>query len=307
MSADPPRPAAATSEGRNRPAGVMGATWWVVARAWRGWQADNADRLSAAVAMSGVLSLASLLVLAIKAAAVALGEPAATRMLHQQVRGFVGPNQADAVGNMVAGATRPGAGTLATAVSLGVLLFTASGVFGEVRGGLNAVWGIDPKAVGGWRAFARDRLLSLGMVVAAGALLLASQGVTTALSAYGPRGLGWGPVAADFVLSTAVMTVLFGLAFRFLPDARVGWRSVAAGAVATAVLLKAGQYLLALYFTHVATGSLYGAAGSFVVVMLWVYYSSWVLFYGAELIKAYAELTGRPIRPPAGPSAGAVG
>ena len=306
MSADPLHPAAATSEGRSRTPGAIRTTWAVVARAWDGWRADNADRLSAAVAMSGVLSLASLLVLALKAAAVALGEPAATRMLQQQVRGVVGPSEADAVGNMIAGATRPGAGTLATVVSLGVLLFTASGVFAEIRGGLNAVWGIDPKAVGGWRAFARDRLLSLGMVVAVGALLLASQGVTTALSAYGLRGLGWGPVAADFVLSTGVMTVLFGLAFRFLPDARVGWRYVAMGAVATAVLFKVGQYLLALYFTHVATGSMYGAAGSFVVVMLWVYYSSWVLFYGAELIKADAERTGRPIRPVAGSTAAAI-
>ena len=255
-------------------------------------------RLAAAMAMYTLLALAPLLVISIKVTGLILSEEAATRQVERQVQNHLGPRGAAAVNDMVESAARHEAGLLATLLSLVFLLFTASGLFIELREALNAIWGIDPRYSTGWWSLVRDRLLSFGMVLAVGLLLLVSQVVTTALTTlteYSLGDAGWVSVVADLIVSTLVIAVLFAAVFRFLPDARVGWRYVWAGAAVTAILFKVGQYLQALYFTYVATESVYGAAWSFVVVMLWVYYSGWTLFFGAELIKAYAHRRGVPI------------
>jgi len=146
----------------------------------------------------------------------------------------------------------------------------------------------------------RDRLLSVGMVFVIGFLLLVSQLVSvtlTVMSQFVFGDTGWAAVAVDFAVSAVVVTILFAALFRVLPDAKLSWREVLFGSVVTAVLFKVGQFLLSLYFTYGTTASAYGAAGSFVVVLLWVYYSCWILFYGAELIQERAELFGRRIEP----------
>jgi membrane protein len=274
--------------------------WRLLYGAAVAWRRDNAMRLSAAVAMYSILSLSPLLVITIKVAAVALSEEAATRQVERQVQGFLGPRGAAAVNDMIVTAARPESGILATVISVGVLLFTASGVFLELRESLNALWGIDAGQSSGLWGIVRERLLSLGMVFVLGFLLLVSQVVTTTLtvlSEYVVGGAGWVAVAIDLVASTLVITLLFAMLFRILPDASLSWREALVGAVVTAVLFKIGQYLQALYFTYGTTASAYGAAGSFVVVLLWVYYSCWILFYGAELIAEYVRMHGRRIAP----------
>jgi membrane protein len=264
------------------------------------WQKDNAMRLSAAMAMYAILSLAPLLVITIKVVAVVLTEEAASRQVERQVQAFLGPKGAAAVNDMVAAASQPGSGALATLVSVAILLFTASGVFAELRDSLNAIWGVAADSGAGIWAAVRERLLSIGMVFVIGFLLLVSQFVTVALtflSEYVLGGAGWTAVVTDLIVSTLVITLLFAFLFRFLPDVRLGWRDVLLGAFVTAVLFKVGQYLLSLYFTYVSTGSAYGAAGSFIVVLLWVYYSGWILFYGAELIQVRVRRQGREIAP----------
>jgi membrane protein len=264
------------------------------------WRKDNAMRLSAAMAMYTILSLAPLLVITIKVAAVVLTEEAASRQVSRQVRAFLGPKGAAAVEDMVAAASQPGSGVLATLLSVGILLFTASGVFAELRDSLNAIWGVAADSGSGVWAAVRERLLSIGMVFVIGFLLLVSQFVTTALtvlSEYFVGAAGWAAVATDLFVSTLIITLLFAMLFRFLPDVRIGWRDVFLGSFVTAVLFKIGQFLLTLYFTYVSTGSAYGAAGSFVVVLLWVYYSGWILFYGAELIQVRVRREGREIAP----------
>ena len=285
---------------RGTPAGHLRAAWETLYEAATGWTHDNAVRLSAAVAMYTILSLSPLLVITIKILAVAFGEEAASHQVQRQVLAFLGPTGAEAVRGMIAETVRPGAGVLATAVSLCVLLFTASGVFAELRDSLNAVWGIAPRPGSGWWAAVRDRFQSIGMVFVVGFLLLISQAVTTALTAlseYALGGAGWAAVLADLVASTLLVALLFAMIFRFLPDARLAWRDVLFGSVVTALLFKVGQFLLALYFTYGSTASVYGAAGSFVVVLLWVYYSCWILFYGAELIQVRLRRHGRQIEP----------
>ena len=278
-------------------------TWRLLYRAGVAWDRDNAMRLSAAVAMYTILSLSPLLVITIKVAAVALSEDAAGRQVRRHVEGFLGPVGGTAVEGMITDTVRPGAGVLATVLSVGVLLFTASGVFNELRDSLNAVFGVRPKTGRGVLALLRDRLTSVGMVFVIGFLLLVSQVISvtlTSLSEYALGEAGWAAVAVDIVVSTVVVAGLFAALFCVLPDVRLGWRDVLFGSAVTAILFKVGQYLQALYFTYGTTASVYGAAGSFVVVLLWVYYSCWILFYGAELVRERAALLGRRVEPSGG-------
>lgn len=279
---------------------AVGETLYAAAR---GWVDDNAMRLSAAVAMYTVLSLSPLLVITIKVLAVLLGDEVASGQVRRQVEGFLGPTGAAAVEGMIVETVRPGAGVVATAASAGLLLFTASGVFVELRDSLNALWGVAPRGGRGWWAAVRDRFQAVGMVFAVGFLLLVSQAVTTALTVLSESvagGAGWAATVIDLVASTLVVALAFGLAFRFLPDVELSWRDVLFGAGVTALLFKAGQYVLAVYFARGSTASVYGAAGSFVVVLLWVYYSCWILFYGAELIQVRLRRRGREVAPAAG-------
>ena len=210
-------------------AGRLREAWESFREAATRWVHDNAVRLSAAVAMYTMLSLSPLLVITIKLLAVAFGEEAASHQIQRQVLAFLGPTGAEAVRGMVVETARPGAGVLATAVSMVVLLFTASGVFAELRDSLNAVWGITPKYGAGWCAAVCERFQSIGMVFVVGFLLLVSQAVTTALTAlseFALGGVGRAAVPADLAASTLVVTLLFAMIFRFLPDARPAWRDV---------------------------------------------------------------------------------
>lgn len=266
------------------------------------WDRDNAMRLSAALAMYTLLSLSPLLVVTIKVVAVILTEEVATRQVHRQTESLLGPEAAKAVEGMVANTLRPDAGVLLTLFSAAMLLITASGVFNELRDSLNSIWGIAPKAGRGIRSVLRSRLLSVGMVFVLGFLLLVSHGLSVVMTALSESLFGearWVALAVDFLASTLVSSLLFAALFRVLPDANLSWNDVLFGAFVTALLFKIGQWLQALYFAYGAMASAYGAAGSFVVVLLWIYYSCWIFFYGAELIDERARLLGRRIQPSA--------
>jgi membrane protein len=288
----------ATSPEKAADRGYLREVWSLLTEAASDWQKHNAMRLSAAVAMYSILSLAPLLLITIRVLSLALSEEVASRQVERHAENFLGPRGAAGVNQMLA-AGQDESGILATLVSLGILLFTASGVFTELRDSLNALWGITPHNGWGIWAAVKDRLTSIGMVFVIGFLLLVSQVLTTVLTALSRSvsGSGWLGVAIDLLVSTLIITLLFAALFRFLPDVRLSWRDVLLGAFVTALLFKVGQFLQALYFTYISTGSLYGAAGSFVVVMLWVYYSCWILFYGAELTQAYVRHQGRRIAP----------
>ncbi|HVJ81552.1 MAG TPA: YihY/virulence factor BrkB family protein, partial [Planctomycetia bacterium] len=270
---------------------TVGDVVGLFSRAAEAWRRHNDMRRSAAVAMYTILSLSPLLIITIKLTAIVLDAEFATGQVARQAERLLGPQGAAAVAGMIAEAARPGAGLFATLVSLALLLFTASGVFLELHDSLNEIFGVKPAAGGGFWKTVRDRFLSMGMVFVVGFLLLVSQFVSTALTVTNEHFLGAGgafAIGADIMVSTAVAALLFAALFRFLPDVRLSWRDVALGSVVTAVLFKIGQYLQALYFAYASTESAYGAAGSFVVVLLWVYYSCWIYFFGAELIHARA-------------------
>jgi membrane protein len=277
--------------------------WSIVREAGVEWMDDKATRLSAALAFYTILSVAPLLLIATAIAGAVFEEEAATGALVEQLRGLVGDAGAEVAQTAVQNANRPGAGTIASIIGVVTLLFGASGVFGELQAALNTAWDVKPKPGRGIWATVRDRFLSFGMVLAVGFLLLVSLVVTTALAAFGGYVEGLLPgyevlmQVANFVVSFLFVTVLFALIFKFLPDAQISWRDVWFGALVTAVLFTVGKYAIGLYLGRASVATPFGAAGSLVVFVVWVYYSGLIVFYGAELTQVTAKHAGRQIVP----------
>lgn len=266
------------------------------------WSDDEAARQAASLALYTLLSIAPLVVISIAVAGFALGEEAARGQIADQVGAVVGTEAGRAIEAMVANARTPSEGIVGTLVGLAVLLFGASGVFGELQTALNHIWDVKPKPGRGLRGFIRDRFFSFSMVMGVAFLLLVSLVISAALAAIGERYLTRLPVPAvhallNVVVSFAVTTTLFALTFKLVPDARIAWRDVWVGAAVTALLFSIGKVVLAWYVGRSATESAYGAAGSLVALVLWVYYSAQILFFGAEFTQVYATRFGSRIVP----------
>jgi membrane protein len=279
--------------------------WTILKEAVSGWLDDNATRLAAALAFYTILSVAPLLVIVTAIAGLVFGQDAASGKLVDEMRGFMGDAGADVVKTTIEHADRPKTGIFATVVGIVTLLIGASGVFGELQAAMNAVWNVQPKPGQGIWGTIRKRFLSFGMVLVVGFLLLVSLVITTAMSALGGYLSGLVPGLptlmhiANFVLSFLVVAVLFALIFKFLPDAKIAWRDVWFGALVTAALFTIGKYLIGLYLGKTAPGSAFGAAGSVVAFVIWVYYSGLIVFFGAELTEVTARHAGRQIVPTA--------
>lgn len=264
---------------------------------------DKAMRLSAALAYYSVFSLAPLLVIAISVASLVFGEEAARGAVEREITSAIGPEAASALEEMIENAHRSDASWWMTLVGLGMLLLSASGVFGQLKDAMNTIWEIELKPGRGLLGMLKDRFLSFTMVLGTGFLLLISLLLSTWMSAVneyiGARlplpGVVWQGMSA--VLSLALVTLLFALIFKILPDAEVEYRDVWVGAVMTAGLFTLGKFLLALYLGSQDAASTYGAAGAFVLILLWVYYSSCLLLLGAEFTQVYAKTRGSGIQP----------
>jgi membrane protein len=271
--------------------------WDLIKRSYNDWSEDKVPKLAAALAYYTAISLAPLLVLSVTL----LGnvEKDAAAKIENQMQILMGSAGKTMAHEMITNA-KQSTGTLATIVSFAVLLFGASGVFGELQDSMNTIWEVRPKPNAGWWAYLRKRFLSLAMVFGVAFLLLVSLVVSTILGSLVHRIAGEGKVvgfALDAVLTIGVATVLFAAIFRFLPDVKMAWADVWLGAGVTAVLFTIGKYLLTLYLTKGSTASAYGAAGSLAAVLIWVYYSAQIMFFGAELTQAYAAKFGSKIVP----------
>ena len=275
-----------------------------------GWMEDNALRLSAALAYYSIFSIAPLLVIAISVAGLVFGDEAVRGQLEGQLTAYVGPQAAAGVQSMVQSAAKPAEGWTGAVAGFAVMLLGAAGVFGQLKDALNTIWEVKAKGGGGVMGFIRARLLSFGMVLVIGFLLLTSLLLTTALAAlngYFERTVGLPPFVGGvlaFFVSFGVVTTLFAFIFKVLPDARIEWRSVWTGAVVTALLFEVGKFALSFYLGRESTASSFGAAGSVVLLLLWVYYASCILLFGAEFTQVYARESGHEILP--GPGAVAV-
>ncbi len=266
------------------------------------WYNDKAPQLGAALAFYASLSVAPLLVIALGIAAIVFGEDAARGQLSAETRSIVGAEGSDALEEMISSARQPGTGSVAAALSLITLLVGASGVFSQLQDSLNTIWNVKPKPGRGISGFLHDRLLSFAMVLGVAVLLLASlvvSAVLTGAAAYARdwQGVGWVPQATNTAVSFAVVMVSFALIFKILPDVQIGWSDVWLGAAVTAALFTAGKYAIGLYLGYSSMSSSYGVAGSFVVLLVWIYYSAQIVYFGAELTQVYANRQGWRIKP----------
>ena len=267
------------------------------------WMSDNALRLSASLAYYAIFSLAPLLLVVVSIAGLVFGQDAARHQLAQSIQQLAGEQAGHAIEGIAKNPEHKSASLFATIIGLIVLLFGASGVFGELKNALNNIWGVAIKPGRSLLQILSDRLLSFGMVLGVGFLLLISLVVTaalTALSTYMRGLLQWPPAllhSADFAISLAVVTVLFAMIFKILPNVKLRWHDVWIGAIGTALLFALGQFLIGLYLGKSTVASSYGAAGSVIIVLLWIYYSGCILFFGAEFTKVYARRYGCGIKP----------
>lgn len=277
--------------------------WLILKDAALEWLEDKAPRLGAALAYYTIFSLAPLLVIVIAIAGALFGEQAAQGQLIDQLQGLVGQEGGRAVEAMLASADRPQGMTIASVLGVIMLVFGATAVFVQLQDALNTVWEVQPKPDRGIWGLIRDRLLSFGMVLGVAFLLLVSLVVSTALAALGGLFGEWQASAVGqavhAVISFGIVTLLFAMIYRFLPDAEVSWKDVWFGSLFTAALFTVGKFLIGLYLGRSSVGSAYGAAGSFAVLLIWTYYSAQIFLYGAELTKAYAEHFGTRIKPKA--------
>jgi membrane protein len=261
------------------------------------WRADEAPRLGAALAYYTLFAMAPLLLIAIAVAGLAFGREAAEGRIVSEFAGVVGETGAAAVTALIENSRKPGAGIAATLLGGATLLLGASGAFLELKNALNRVWDVTEPKGGVW-GYIRNRLLAFALVLAVGFLLLASLVVSAALSAAGAY-LGSyvsRPAAvlqiANTALSLMVITVLFALIFKVLPDTRIAWRDVWVGAAMTSILFTIGKFGIGLYLGRSGLTSAYGAAGSVVVLIVWVYYLAQIFYFGAEFTQAYARARG---------------
>lgn len=265
------------------------------------WSAHNAPRLGAALAYYTLLSMAPLLILVIGICGFVLPRSDAERDLLAQVDNLMGHTGAKTVTLLIDNAHQAGTGIFATVVAIITLLFGASGVFIELRDSLNTIWDAPSVTQSTWRLVVWQRLVSFGMVLSLGFLLLVSLLITAAVALiekfFGelvPLHFAVFGELLNIVISVFSIALLFGLIFKFVPDLPIRWREVAVGSLATALLFTLGKYLLALYLATAGVGSTYGAAGSLVAMVVWVYYSAQIFFFGAVLTRAYADRLGPP-------------
>ena len=269
------------------------------------WLEDKAPQLGAALAYYTVFSLAPLVLLLLAIVGFLFhNDPAgAWRKMTEQMSYFLDKSAIDLVGNIAQKASQPHKGLLATIIGILLALFGASGVFGQLQDALNTIWGVKAKPGAGVGAFIRARFLSFAMVAGVCFLLLVSlvlESLLKSFSHYVQAMLPGGIVIALVVYSTfdlAVVVLLFASIFKFLPDVKIQWRDVWIGALMTAIFFAVGKWALGLYLGSGAAASAYGAASSLITLLLWIYYSSQILLFGAEFTQVYAARAGRALVP----------
>lgn len=276
-------------------------TFKVAAKKW--WDRDP-FRQSAIIAYYAIFSLTALLVIVISSAGLVFGKEAVSGEISTQIAGIMGNEAAKQVEGMIAKTGPVQDSIVASVLGIITLLVGTTGVFAQLQTSLNLIWGVEPKPTAGYGKLLKDRLFSFGLIVSIGFLLLVSLVVSSALAVLSGWIKGHFPDyllilvhILNFVVSFGVITVLFALMFKILPDAKVQWHDVWIGAIATSFLFTIGKFGLALYFGKTAPGSSYGAAGSIILILLWVSYSCMILFLGAEFTKHYSERKGKKIEP----------
>jgi membrane protein len=278
---------------QSRAAYVTKAIWSLMRDAADGWFDHRASRTGAALAFYTVFSLAPVLTLSIAIAGFFFGEAAARGEIVDQIGDLVGPQGAQLVQSVLQNASRPGAGFIATVVSIVTLILGANTALAELKTGLDQTWNVPPEKRTGFWYSVRTRLLSVGLILSLGFLLLVSLVISAALTALErfSRGemlintiLTW----INFLFAFVLVATLFATIYKVLPSVKIAWRDVTIGSLVTAILFTAGKFAIGVYIGNSGVASTYGAAGSVVLILIWVYYSAQILLYGAEFTHAFA-------------------
>lgn len=269
-----------------------------------GFVDDKVMKLSAALAYYTVFSLGPMLMVIIMLCSVFYGKEAIEGTIYDEIQGLVGSRAAAQIQEIIRNAAISGNSTLAAVVGIGTLLFGATGVFVEIQDSINFIWGLKAKPQKGWLKFLMNRLLSFSLVIGLGFVLLVSLVLDSLIEFFNDQLLALIPEAVvvwtytiNTVMNFLVTALLFGIIFKVLPDARIKWKDVAVGAGFTAFLFLLGKLAIGFYMSQVDTASSYGVAGSLVVLLLWVYYSAAILYFGAEFTLQYAQHFGKHIYP----------
>ena len=267
------------------------------------WQEDKASRIAAALAYYTVFSISPLLVIAIAIAGAFFGQETAQTQITDQLTQLVGEDAVKPILMALNNISQPKIRGVASFISIAVLILGASGIFAQLQDALNTVWKVKPQPGQGILVFLRKRLTSFLMVLAIGFLLILSlilSAVVATLSKYRIDFLPGSQVLwenLDFFVSLGLLTFLFGLMFKYVPDIKIPWKDVFIGSVITAVLFLFGKFLLGVYLSRGSLGSAYGAAGSLIVFLAWVYYSAQIILLGAEFTQVYSRMYGSKVRP----------
>jgi membrane protein len=272
--------------------------WQLFKQAFTRWNEDHAQQQGAALAYYAVFSLAPLLMIVIAIAGLVFGQEAAEGQIMEQIQGLVGEKSAQAIQSMIEEARKPAAGVIATVLAIVMLLFGATGVFAQLQESLNIIWRVEEKPGEGIWKMIKNRFISLLAVLGTGFLLLISLVISAGLSAMG-NSLGHVLPFPEFLLqginvfiSFAVVTLLFAMIYKLLPDKSIQWSDVWIGAIITSVLFTIGKFLIGLYLGKSNIGIAYGTAGALVVILIWVYYASQIFLFGAEFTAVYTDSCG---------------
>ncbi|MEP6958407.1 MAG: YihY/virulence factor BrkB family protein [Nitrospirota bacterium] len=279
------------------------AMWKLLGATYTKWTEDHAQRLGAALAFYTVFSLAPILLIVIAIAGLVFGQEAAEGQIIGQIQGLVGEDSAKAIQGMLAYARKPSTSLIATGLALVTLLFGATSVFAQVQDALNTIWGVESKPGLGIIQTLKDRFISFVAVLGSGFLLLVSLVLNAGLAAVGKTLESLLPApefilqAINFLLSFVVITLLFAMIYKLIPDVSNRWQDVWVGAGMTSLFFTIGKFLIGLYLGKSEVGLAYGAAGSLIVVLLWVYYASQIFLFGAEFTAVYAASHGSRLKP----------
>ncbi len=279
-------------------------TWQILRQTVVNFFDDDSFSYASSIAFYTIFSLPAILIISLSIGATVYERDIVQDELINQVSRLIGPNSAAEMEKILINAALDSTGTLARIVGIATLIFSATTVFVSLQTSLNKIWGIKPKPARGFVKYIIDRLLSLAMVISIGFLLLVSLVIDTVLvvlqTTLSKFLEGWTlyiVTGANVAVSLALITAIFALLFKVLPDAKIKWKDVWVGAIVTTLLFTIGKFLIGFYLGSSSVNSAYGAAGSLVIILIWVYYSTVIFLFGAELTSVYAEKTGSEIRP----------
>lgn len=278
--------------------------WKVLKNCFRGFSEDKVPKLSASLAYYTVFSLGPLLIVILFLCGIFFRREAVEGSIYEQMQHFVGSEAALQIQEIIKNASLSKESTVAATIGVITLLIGATTVFAEIQDSINTIWGLKRKPTAGWMVLVKTRLLSFGVIGSLGFLLLVSLGVTAIVESISGQLEKQFPGIAvpafyiiNLLITISVVTSLFAVIFKVLPDAKIKWKDVWAGSIVTAILFMLGKFAITFYISKSNIGSTYGTAGSLVVLLVWVYYSSFILYFGAEFTKAWAVQYGSEIRP----------